>query len=74
MIAPNKVLSLDESALGHIAIIMRDGPRPVDLLTLYRHVANRFESLDQFLFALDLLFVLGRISVDPATRTVIYAN
>ena len=74
MIAPNKILSLDESALGRVAIIMAEGPRAADLLTLYRNVASRFESLDQFLFALDVLFVLGRVNIDPATRTVIYAR
>ena len=53
---------------------MAEGPRAVDLLTLYRNVASRFESVDQFLFALDVLFVLGRVNIDPATRTVIYAR
>lgn len=74
MIAPNKVISLDESALGRLPVIMREGPGAVDLITLYRRVSDRFEGIDQFLVALDILFVLGRINVSPTTRTVTYAH
>jgi len=74
LIAPNKVISLDESALGRLPVIMREGPGAVDLITLYRRVSDRFEGIDQFLVALDILFVLGRINVSPTTRTVTYAH
>jgi hypothetical protein len=74
MITPNKVLSLDESALGRISVILREGPEAIALNTLYHRVSDRFESIDQFLLALDLLFVLGRITINPATRTVTYAG
>ena len=74
MITPNKVLSLDESALGRLAVIMRQSEKSTDLVVLYRAVADQFESVDQFLFALDILFVVGRIDVNLATRTVTYAD
>ncbi len=73
MITPNKVIPLDESALGRLSEIMREGPDAVDLITLYRRVSDRFESIDQFLLTLDVLFVLGRIDVNRTTRTVSYA-
>lgn len=74
MITPNKVLSLDESALGRLAVIMRQSQKATDLVALYHSVADHFESIDQFLFALDILFVVGRIDVNLATRTVTYAE
>jgi hypothetical protein len=74
MITPNKALSFDDSALSRAGVILRQGPRPIDLLTLYDRVSGRFESIDQFLTTLDILFVLGRITVNTATRTVAYAD
>lgn len=74
MITPNKVLSLDESALGRLAVIMQQSQKSADLVELYRSIADRFESIDQFLFALDILFVLGRLDINLETRTVTYAD
>lgn len=74
MITPNKVISLGESALGRLGVIMSQGPEALDLLTLYRNVSDRFESIDQFLLTLDILYILGRIEVNPSTRTVTYVG
>jgi hypothetical protein len=63
-----------ESALGHAAVIMDRGPGSIDLARLYREVADHFESADQFLMTLDLLYVLGRINVDLHTRMVAYVG
>lgn len=73
MITPNKVIPLDESALGRLGVILSKGPSEVDLLALYRSVSHRFESIDQFLLTMDVLYVLGRIDVDFSTRIVTYA-
>jgi hypothetical protein len=74
VITPNKVLSLDESALGRLAVIMQQRQKSADLVELYRSIADRFESIDQFLFALDILFVIGRLDIDLETRAVTYAD
>jgi len=74
MIVPNKAINLNDSALDRVSVILREGPEPIDLHTLYERVSGRFESIDQFLIALDILFVLGRISLNAATRTVTYAD
>ena len=74
MIAPNKIIPLDDSALGHCPLILRHGPRPIDLVALYHKVADHFESIDQFLVTLDVLFVLRRIDIDPDTRRISYAS
>jgi hypothetical protein len=74
MITPNKVISLDESAMGRLGVVIREGPQSVDLITLYNRVAKNFASIDEFILTLDVLFVLGRINVNPSTRTVTYAE
>ncbi|MBN9663659.1 MAG: hypothetical protein J0H49_36005 [Acidobacteria bacterium] len=74
MITPNKAIALHDSALSRVGYILREGPAAVDLHTLYERVSPRFESIDQFLVTLDILFVLGRIDLKPATRTVTYVG
>lgn len=73
MITPNKVVALEDSALGLASVILEQGPQPVDLLALYSAVSNEFESIDHFMLTLDVLYVLGRIDVNFQTRMVTYA-
>lgn len=74
MIAPNKTVPLRASALSASTAILDCGPGPIDLGRLYREVSGEFESADDFLLALDVLFVLDRISIDMRTRLVSYAS
>lgn len=74
MITPNKVVTLENSALGLVSVILEEGPGPIDLMKLYHIVSKSFESIDQFLLAIDLLYVLSRIEIDFQTRTIYYAS
>jgi len=74
LITPNKVLSLKESALGRLGVLLRNRSGDVDLVALYHDVADQFESVDQFLLALDILFLLGRVNVNLTSRVVSYAS
>ncbi len=74
MITPNKVLSLDESILSRLAAILRKRETPTDLVSLYRSVSDEFESIDDFIVTLDVLFILDKIDINFRTRTVKYAD
>jgi len=74
VITPNKVIPLAESALGRVGAILESGPEPIDILALFRSVADNFESIDQFLLSMDVLYLLGLIDLDPVTRMVTYVN
>lgn len=73
MITPNKVLSLESTAMGLLPILMSLGKSEIQLSTLYRQSEKHFESVDQFLLAVDILYVLGRINVNLKTGIVSYA-
>lgn len=73
MITPNKVLSLETTAMGLLPILMDLGKSEIQLATLYRKSEKHFESADQFLLAVDALYVLGRINVNLETGIVSYA-
>ena len=74
MITPNKVVALKSSALGMTDIILEQGPTPIEIVHLFQKVENKFESIDQFLLTLDLLYVLDRIDIDFKTRTLLYVD
>lgn len=74
MITPNKVITLSESALGRTPIILKEKASEGDLASLYNRVGKDFESIDQFLLTLDVLYILGRIDVDVLTGALTYAD
>lgn len=74
MIAPNKVVSLEASAMGKISVLIAEGPTPIGLSSLWERVESSFESVDQFLLAVDILYVLGRLDVDKEHGVVVYAD
>jgi hypothetical protein len=74
MITPNKVVTLQSSALGMVGTILEKGPAPISLVKLYKAVSRQFESIDQFILAIDILYVLGRINVDMERKTLTYVG
>lgn len=73
MITPNKVVPLSASVLGQLVHVLRSGPDSTGVLDLFEQVGDKFESIDQFLLALDVLYILDRITVDFSTEKVVYA-
>jgi hypothetical protein len=71
---PNKVITLRESALGRAPVILREKASQANLTILYDKVGGEFESIDQFLLTIDVLYILGQINVDLSTGVVIYAD
>lgn len=74
MIAPNKVITLRESALGKTPLILHAQSVNTSLASLYKAVGKDFESIDQFLLTVDVLYVLGRLDIDLSTGVVTYVD
>jgi hypothetical protein len=55
---PNKVITLRESALGRVPVILREKASQANLVSLYDKVGEEFESIDQFLLTIDVLYIL----------------
>jgi hypothetical protein len=73
VITPNKVVPLSASVLGHLTRVLKAGPDPTHLVDLFKQIGDQFESIDQFLLALDVLFLLDRLTIDFSTERVVYA-
>ena len=76
MITPNKVVSVEKSALGLAPVVLEHVDALFDgtVSELFERVSKKFDSVDQFLLTMDLLYVLGRIEVDFSTGRVINAD
>ncbi len=74
MITPNKFISFDQSVLSKLNVILSEEDNEIEVCELYRRTEKKFDGVDQFLYAIDVLHVLGRINVDLVTRTVTYVS
>lgn len=74
MIIPNKFIPFDESVISKLEVILREIHDEEELLHLYHKVERNFTGIDQFLYALDVLYALDRIIIDEPTRTVKHAS
>lgn len=74
MITPNKFIALDQSILAKLEIVLDQLTSRASIRDLYRDIAHRFDTADQFLLALDVLYILGRINVDFRSSTVSHVD
>ncbi|MYN13524.1 hypothetical protein GSY71_10295 [Pusillimonas sp. TS35] len=73
MITPNKFISFEQSVLSKLPSLLVDKSR-IGIHELYSEVADRFESVDQFMLALDVLYILNKIDIDFHSGVVSYAD
>lgn len=64
MIVPNKATPLRESILFKMLSILEKDFEAIGLLELYDEVSHLFEGIDEFVFSLDVLFILEKIKVN----------
>ncbi|MGX4767975.1 ABC-three component system middle component 7 [Bacillus mojavensis] len=74
MIVPNKVISFSESIIGKMPIIIKClSKEEMTFQELFFTTQDYFE-IDEFIYALDVLFLLDAIKVDMDKGVIIYVN
>lgn len=73
MITPSKFISFEQSILARLPSVVRPG-KMVQISNLYEEVQDQFNGVDEFIFALDVLFILNQISVDFSTGVIRYVD
>jgi hypothetical protein len=63
MITPNKFTSFEASALSRLPLILENVRAPLLISQLYANTEDKFVSIDQFMYAIDVLYALGRIEL-----------
>ncbi|VVE72463.1 hypothetical protein PAN31117_04398 [Pandoraea anapnoica] len=73
MITPNKFISFDQSVLAKLPALQID-KKTIGIHDLYMTVSGEFENIDEFIYALDVLYILNEVNVDFDLRTVTYVD
>jgi len=75
MILPNKVISFSDSIIGKMPIILKKLSYKECLIhELYIATEERFDGVEEFIYALDVLYLLDAITVDFEKGVVKYAD
>lgn len=64
MITPSKTISFKDSITFKMLHILDMQFEEIPIGELYKNTKRRFLGLDEFIFALDVLYILGEIDVD----------
>lgn len=73
MITPSKFISFKHSIIGKISFL-RVAKKEIGIHELYDSVAEKFDGIDEFIYALDVLYALNKIKIDFTKGIVIYAD
>lgn len=71
---PSKFTNFDSSILAKISLLMLDDVETISLSELIRVRLDKFEDISEFMFALDVLFVLKKIELDDSKGLIKYVN
>ena len=75
MIVPNKVVSFNESIIGKMPIILECLlKKDMTIKELFFTTQDSFEEIDEFIYSLDVLFLLDAIKVDFDKGVVTYVR
>ena len=75
MIYPNKHIRFEESIIYKMIHILENGDeRDVDIHELFSQTKKRFKNADEFIYSLDVLYVLDMIEVDFPNETIRYVK
>ena len=75
MILPNKLISFKDCILSKsIYILEKISDSDFSVIELYEKVETHFEDLNEYMLALDVLYVLGKIKYDEELRVIQYVE
>lgn len=70
MLVPNKTISLDESCLYKAAKLLSKIDDGISVVDLYSFEKKIFYDLSDFIDAMGLLFILGKITLDQENGAI----
>lgn len=70
MILPNKITPLKDSIVFKMFAILELEFVFIDIGELYSFVEEKFHIIDEFIYALDVLFILGKIDINEKGQIV----
>lgn len=75
MILPNKLISFQDCILAKtVYILEKISDSDFSVIGLYEQVETHFEDLNEYMLALDVLYVLGKIKYNEELRVIQYVK
>lgn len=75
MILPNKLISFQNCILAKtVYILEKISDSDFSVIQLYEQVKTYFEDLNEYMLALDVLYVLGKIKYNEELRVIQYVK
>ena len=71
---PNKFTSFDKSILAKISMLILEGIDAISLSELIQMRLDKFEDISEFMLALDVLYVLGKVELEESQGMIKYVN
>lgn len=71
---PSKFTRFDNSILAKISYLMLDEVEVISLSELAKLNSSKFNDVSEFLLALDVLYILGKIELDEIEGSIRYVN
>jgi len=73
-VLPNKVISIKNSILWKLPDIIKCIKENNNIIDVYHLVENKVDDINEFLYAIDILYLLEMIKVDEKKGTYIYVE
>lgn len=75
MILPNKLISFQDCILAKtVYILEKISDSDFSVIGLYEQVKTHFEDLNEYMLALDVLYVLGKIKYNEGLQVIQYVE
>lgn len=75
MILPNKLISFQDCILAKtVYILEKISDSDFSVIGLYEQVETHFEDLNEYMLALDVLYVLGKINYNEELQVIQYVE
>lgn len=75
MLVPNKVISFSDSIIGKMTVILDYlSKNEVTVKELFNITQDQFDEIDEFIYSLDVLYLLDAIKVDLNKGVVSYVD
>jgi hypothetical protein len=71
---PSKFTSFDNSILSKISFLILEEVEVISLSDLIHARLDKFEDISEFMLAIDVLYVLGKIELEEGEGVIRYVN
>lgn len=75
MIYPNKHIKIEESIIYKMtALLEDDNIKVIGIIELYNKTKHKFSNIDEFIYSLDVLYLLDIINIDFDLELITYVS